>query len=375
MTLKRKEEFRAIPVNEERRNTLIEEMNKLCLKAEEETRSLNEEEAKKFKELEEEVRLLDETIAAEEKLRDLNKGKRAKDPTEKEEEKRFLNYLRTGETRDLKIVDNKAIIPTSISKQIIEKMEEVAVIFPKCTKFYAKGELTFAVDNNNLGISAAYVEDMAEVTEKSAKPETVTLKNHIIGALAVISRSLINNTDLDLLPYVVYKIAKALTDFIEKELVSGKTKMSGLVTAKNIVTTAKAAAITADEMIDTQLSIPTTVKDARWTMNARTLAMVRKLKTADGEYLCGKMADGFTFQILGKPVEVSENMPDVGANNIAIAYGDFSGIYLKFSQDIEVQTLMEKYATQHAIGVLGYAECDSKIVEESKIAILKGAAS
>lgn len=375
MTLKRKEEFRAIPVNEERRNALIEEMNKLCVKAEEETRSLNAEEAKKFKELEEEVRLLDETIAAEEKLKDLNREKRSKDPVEKEEEKRFMNFLRTGETRDLKIADNKAVIPTTISSKIIEKIEELAVIFPKCTKFYAKGELTFAVDNNNLGISAAYVEDMAKLTEKSTKPETVTLKNNIIGSLAVISRSLLNNTDLDLLPYVIYKIAKALTDFIEKELVSGTTKMSGIVTSKNVVTTAKGANITADELIALQLAIPTTVKNATWAMNRDTLLAVRKLKSNDGEYLCGKMADGFTFQILGRPVEVSENMPDIGINNVSVAYGDFSGMYLKFSQDIEIQTLIEQYAIQHSIGVLGYVECDSKIVEESKIAILKGAAA
>lgn len=375
MTLKRKEEFRAIPVNEERRNALIEEMNKLCVKAEEETRSLNAEEAKKFKELEEEVRLLDETIAAEEKLKDLNREKRSKDPVEKEEEKRFMNFLRTGETRDLKIADNKAVIPTTISSKIIEKIEELAVIFPKCTKFYAKGELTFAVDNNNLGISAAYVEDMAKLTEKSTKPETVTLKNNIIGSLAVISRSLLNNTDLDLLPYVIYKIAKALTDFIEKELVSGTTKMSGIVTSKNVVTTAEGANITADELIALQLAIPTTVKNATWAMNRDTLLAVRKLKSNDGEYLCGKMADGFTFQILGRPVEVSENMPDIGINNVSVAYGDFSGMYLKFSQDIEIQTLIEQYAIQHSIGVLGYVECDSKIVEESKIAILKGAES
>ena len=371
----RRLEVRALPANEERRNTLVEKMNEIYLKAEKEERSLTEKEVEEFKSLEEEIRLLDETIAAEKTLRGLDKKENRDKDSVKEEEKRFLNYLRTGEARDLEVTDNKAIIPNSIANQIVEKIEELAVIFPACTKFFGAGELTFAVDNNDIGITAAYSEDMAEITESGTKFETVKLSNHIIGSLTKISRSLINNTTIDVLPYVVYKIAKAITDFIEKELISGSTKMSGLVTSKNITTTAKGGAITADELIDLQLSIPTTVTDACWVMNRKTLKAVRKLKTNDGEYLCGRMSEGFGFELLGKPIKVSDNMPDIGINKISVAYGDLSGMYVKFSQDIEVQVLLEKYATQHAIGILGTAECDSKIVEESKIAILKGAAA
>ncbi|MDQ9787879.1 phage major capsid protein, partial [Acinetobacter baumannii] len=82
--------------------------------------------------------------------------------------------------------------PNSIANQIVEKIEELAVIFPACTKFFGAGELTFAVDNNNIGITAAYSEDMAEITESGTKFETVKLSNHIIGSLTKISRSLIN---------------------------------------------------------------------------------------------------------------------------------------------------------------------------------------
>lgn len=377
MTLlrERKEEFRAIPVNEERRNTLIEEMNKLCLKAEEETRSLNSEEAKRFKELEEEVRLLDETIAAEEKLRDLNKGKRAKDPTEKEEEKRFLDFLRTGETRELNVSDNKLIIPNTISNQIIQKIEELAVIFPACTKFYAAGELTFPIDDNNLGITAGYTEDMATTSATGGKFDTLKLGNYIITCLAKVSKSLLNNTTVNVLPYIIYVVAKAITDFIEKELICGSTKMQGLTTTKNVVVAAAADAITADELIATQLNVPTTLKNTCWVMNRNTLKLVRQLKDNEGRYLCGRMADGFGFELLDRPIKVSDNMPDVGANNVSVIYGDLSGMYAKFSQSIEVEVLRELFATQHAIGIYGSVECDAKIVETGKITGLKGAES
>ena len=48
-----------------------------------------------------------------------------------------------------------------------------------------------------------------------------------------------------------------------------------------------------------------------------------------------------------------------------------SGLYVKLAQNVEIQMLMEKYATQHAIGVVGYIEADSKIVEPQKIAVLQ----
>ena len=58
------------------------------------------------------------------------------------------------------------------------------------------------------------------------------------------------------------------------------------------------------------------------------------------------------------------------ASNKAIVYGDMSGLYVKLAQNVELQVLNEKYATQHAVGVVGYIECDSKIVEPQKLAVL-----
>ena len=69
---------------------------------------------------------------------------------------------------------------------------------------------------------------------------------------------------------------------------------------------------------------------------------------------------GFGYSLLGKTVYISENAD-------AVYYGDMSGLYIKFAQTIEVQVLLEKYATQHAIGVVGYLEADSAIIEPQKI--------
>ena len=44
---------------------------------------------------------------------------------------------------------------------------------------------------------------------------------------------------------------------------------------------------------------------------------------------------------------------------------------VKVSEDMNIEVLREKFATEHAIGVVGWLEMDSKIENEQKIAVLK----
>ena len=43
----------------------------------------------------------------------------------------------------------------------------------------------------------------------------------------------------------------------------------------------------------------------------------------------------------------------------AILYGDMSGLAVKISETMNIEVLREKYATQHAIGVVAWMEIDS----------------
>ena len=48
-----------------------------------------------------------------------------------------------------------------------------------------------------------------------------------------------------------------------------------------------------------------------------------------------------------------------------------SGLAIKISEDLSIEILREKFATQHAIGAVGWMEVDAKIQDEQKIAVLK----
>lgn len=107
-------------------------------------------------------------------------------------------------------------------------------------------------------------------------------------------------------------------------------------------------------------------------MNRSTRKAIRKLKDGDGNYLLNRdfnAAWGYT--LLGKPVYTSDNMPEVEAGEKVIIYGDMTGLSVKLTKDVEIQVLQELYAAQHALGIVGWVEIDSKISDQQKLAVLK----
>ena len=83
--------------------------------------------------------------------------------------------------------------------------------------------------------------------------------------------------------------------------------------------------------------------------------------------------DGIQWELLGKPVYVTDNLPTATAaasGDTVLYYGDFSGLAVKTGEAAEIQMLLEKYAEQHAVGLNAWFELDAKIENTQKIAAL-----
>lgn len=374
-TAPRKLELRAMPEIEEQRNTLLDEMDSIVNKSKEETRAFTDEESTRFEEIKAEIGKIDATLKAQQEARSFEKVLKKGDPQLEQralDEKNFLAFVR-GEERALDVANNGAIIPTTIASKIIEKVKELSPIYSMATIYNVGGDLVFPVYDDTTPIQASYVDDLTELTEQTGKFTSVKLQNFIVGCLAKISKSLMNRTDFDLVSYVVNKVAQAISEFLEKELVVGTAgKLTGVLSATYGTTSAAATAITADELIDLQMTVPEVYQEkAVWLMHKDTFKAIRKLKDSNGDYLLNRDATtAFGWMLLGKRVYITESMPTIAAGAKTIVYGDLSGLYVKLAQGVEIQMLMEKYATQHAIGVVGYVECDSKIIEPQKLAVL-----
>ncbi len=68
--------------------------------------------------------------------------------------------------------------------------------------------------------------------------------------------------------------------------------------------------------------------NATFVMNSKTAGAVRKMKDADGRFLWSDgLAAGEPARLMGYPVMIAEDMPDIAAGSFAIAFGDFRAGY------------------------------------------------
>lgn len=69
-------------------------------------------------------------------------------------------------------------------------------------------------------------------------------------------------------------------------------------------------------------------QNAVWLMNSTTLATVRKLRDGDGNALFVPLSSGMDGVLIGRPIIVCEQMPDIATNAIPIACADMNQAYL-----------------------------------------------
>ena len=377
----------------EQYNTKKSEMKAIANVCREENRSLTDEETTKFDALEKECDELSATIERIQKadaqeaksfdiVTDAKPVERNEEETAKNEVHEFANYVRQMYNHDIVDAnitrgDNGGIIPTTIANKIIDRVKEISPIFNDVTRYSVKGSLYIpyvGADDDN--ITAGYANEFTDLTATATKLSVVQLSNYLVGLQVNASKSLINNTDINLTNFIVEKMAKAVAAFFEKETLIGTDgKATGLSTlaAAQKVETATANKITFDDIIDLMAKVKSPYQNsAYFVMNGDTLTTLRKVKDGASRYvLNADVSAPFGFTLLGKTVYVSDNMPTAEGGNTAIFYGDYAeGLAANITEEFELQVLMEKYATQHAIGFVGWAEFDEKIQNEQALAAL-----
>jgi HK97 family phage major capsid protein len=100
--------------------------------------------------------------------------------------------------------------------------------------------------------------------------------------------------------------------------------------ALSVTTAAATTAVTTDELKTLYWALPAPYRPGgAWLMNSNTASVVDKLKDGQGNYIWrDSLSAGQPATLLGRPVEFDENMPDMVAGAIPIAFGDFKKGYL-----------------------------------------------
>lgn len=381
----------------EQKNDLITRAEETVNKAKSEKRELTDEEMAELSEIRDNVRKITEKLKINEDMDSMDEKRPKQEPVPADEDgvndmseedkkkqqaqnetRAFENYIRGKlvheRSGELNKSDNGAVIPTTIAQKIIKRVYDVSPVLDKSTKYNVKGNLQIPYyDSQTSTLKVAYQNEFSPLTSSNGAFKSITLTGFLAGALSKISNSLINNAQFDIVNFVVTEMGDSIARFIEHELLKGTpSKVTGLSTVQNTITTASATAITSDEVI----KLKDTVKDvfqnnAIFIMSNATRTALRLLKDSTGRYLLNDdVTSPFGTTLLGKPVFVSDNMDNIAGGKTVIYYGDMSCLATKFSEEVNVQVLREKYADEHATGVVGWFEFDSKVENEQGLAKL-----
>lgn len=374
----------------ERKNERITRAEEILKGAESEKRELTDDEAAELAEIRDDVRKIKDALKINDELgADDKQPKEEAKPmgdnggkpqdTEARELRAFEAYLRGDKVMqerdgELTLTDNGAVIPTSIANNIIKKVYDVSPVLAKAQRYNTKGKLQLPYyDTSTSSIKVAYQTEFSPIASSNGKFKNIELGGFLAGALSKISNSLINNSQFDIVSFVTTQMGEDIARFIEGELLNGTpSKVTGLSTLDNKITAAAATAITADEVVRLKDSVKDVYQqNAIFIMSPATRTALRLLKGNDGHYLLqDDITAPFGSTLLGKPVYVSDNMADMAGDKTAIYYGDMTGLAVKFSEDISTQILREKYADEHATGIVAWFEFDSKVQDAQKLAKL-----
>ena len=190
----------------------------------------------------------------------------------------------------------------------------------------------------------------------NAQLSTVTFGTGELYAMPSASQQLLEDALVDVAAWLAGEVE---TEFAYQEGLAfvngnGTNKPKGFLqyTAGNshpwgaipTVNTGAAADVTADGLIDLVHDLPSErTPNAAFVMNRKTQGKIRKLKDSQGRYLwepSTQVNDPAT--ILGFPVAELAAMPDVAANTVPIAFGDWNRGYLIVDR-IGVQVLRDPF--------------------------------
>ena len=199
------------------------------------------------------------------------------------------------------------------------------------------------IDSGETGAGWA---DETSATGETGTPsiERITIPLHELSALPKTSQRLLDDSAFDIEAWLAGRIADKFSRAEAAAFVNGDgvDKPTGFLSHASVdddvwtwgnlgyVPTGSDGAFGGgDALIDLVYALGAQYRaGASFVMNSKTAGAVRKLKDAEGRFLWSDgLAAGEPARLLGYPVLIAEDMPDIATGATAIAFGDFGAGY------------------------------------------------
>ena len=275
-------------------------------------------------------------------------------------QKAFQAYLRTGEDAALRglELEGKAMSTavagdggylvdpeTSASIQSVlrgaSSLRQVAnVVNVEATSY------DVLIDSTEAG--AGWATEVADTTETTTPTiERISIPLHELSALPKISQRLLDDSAFDIETWLAGRIADTFARSEASAFINGDgvDKPVGILThpvvdngswawgSLGYVPTGTDGSFNAtnpgDGLIELVYGLGARYRaNGAFVLNSKTAGVVRQIKDADGRFMWSdSLTQGEPARLLGYPVVISEDMPDIATGSFSVAFGDFGAGY------------------------------------------------
>jgi HK97 family phage major capsid protein len=249
------------------------------------------------------------------------------------------------------------------------------------------------VDRTELGSGwATETATMAETT--TPQIDRISIPLHELSAMPKASQRLLDDTAFDIETWLATRIADKFARAEAAAFVSGDgvDKPKGFLTNSKLANGSWAwgslgyvatgangdfAAVNAsDAIVDLVYALNAEYRaNATFVMNSKTAGAVRKMKDADGRFLWSDgLAAGEPARLMGYPVLVAEDMPDIAAGAYALAFGDFRNGYT-IAERPDLRVLRDPFSAKPHVLFYASKRVGGDVSDFAAIKLLKFSAS
>ncbi len=236
----------------------------------------------------------------------------------------------------------------------------------------------------------------AAATTETATPiiERISIMLHELSAMPKASQRLLDDSAFDVEGWLAGKIA---TRFIRAEASAfingdGIDKPKGILLPTKVanaswtwgnigyIPTGAAADFASTDSVDCIINLIYALgadyrANASFIMNSKTAGAVRKMKDADGRFMWSDgLAAAEPARLMGYPVLVCEDMPDVAANAYAMAFGDFASAYT-IAERPDLRILRDPFSAKPNVLFYASKRVGGDVTDYAAIKLLKVAVS
>lgn len=277
---------------------------------------------------------------------------------EREHKHAFCTYVRSGESHGLKPLELKALssnsgaeggylVPGDAERDILQRVAHLSPLRRLATVRTTSSHYT-----RPISLTAA---ESGWVAETAARPTTdsptlaeLNFPTAELYAMPAASQSLLDDAAIDVEQWLAEEVDQSFAEQESTAFITGNgtNKPKGILNYTTVDNASWewnkvgtvlsggngtfAASNPGDALIDLVYSLKAAYRqNGVFLMNRKTQAALRKLKDGQGNYLWTPPSSaGAQAALMNFPVVESEDMPDMAANSLSIAFGDMRRAYL-----------------------------------------------